>query len=277
VRALVGVSIIAFVVAGSCGNAAAQPYWGYPPPSYYSPSPPSYAYPPPPGYYPPPYAASRPWSYPSVPTRAYAPDSYSSTDDDRSYTDPAGAPPEPTIGGRLGAAQSEVGQVAELPPQLRRQLVYYPTSEPPGTVIVDTPNTYLYLVLGGGQAIRYGIGVGREGFTWSGTERISRKTEWPDWYPPKEMIARQPYLPRFVAGGQSNPLGARALYLGSTQYRIHGTNEASTIGHFVSSGCIRLTNEDIEDLYNRVNVGTRVVVLAGSPDSWASTQSRFAR
>jgi lipoprotein-anchoring transpeptidase ErfK/SrfK len=152
----------------------------------------------------------------------------------------------------------------ELPPQFKRQVVNYPTNEPPGTIIVDTPNTYLYLVLGHGQAMRYGIGVGREGFTWTGTERISRMKEWPDWFPPKEMIDRQPYLPRFMAGGPSNPLGARAMYLGHTLYRIHGTNQPSTIGTTVSSGCIRLVNEDVEDLYSRVQVGTRVVVLPGA-------------
>jgi len=151
----------------------------------------------------------------------------------------------------------------ELPAQFRRQVVPYSTNEPAGTIIVDTPNTYLYLVLGHGQAMRYGIGVGREGFTWTGTERISKMTQWPDWFPPKEMIERQPYLPRFMAGGPSNPLGARALYLGKTLYRIHGTNQPSTIGSFVSSGCIRLVNEDIEDLFSRVQVGTRVVVLPG--------------
>ena len=157
--------------------------------------------------------------------------------------------------------QPEEGAPKELPAHLKRQLVTYPTREPAGTVIIDTPNTYLYLVLGNGQAMRYGIGVGREGFTWAGAERISRMAEWPDWHPPKEMIERQPYLPRFMAGGESNPLGARALYLGRTLYRIHGTNQPSTIGTFVSSGCIRLTNGDIEDLYSRVQVGTRVVVL----------------
>ena len=172
--------------------------------------------------------------------------------------------------------QPESGPAKELPPQLRRQLVDYPTTEPAGTIIIDTPHTYLFLVLGRGKALRYGIGVGREGFTWSGSERISRMTEWPDWHPPKEMIERQPYLPRFMAGGDGNPLGARALYLGSTLYRIHGTNQPSTIGSFVSSGCIRLTNEDIEDLYNRINVGTRVVVLAGSPATSASTQGAVA-
>jgi lipoprotein-anchoring transpeptidase ErfK/SrfK len=161
---------------------------------------------------------------------------------------------------------------AELPARLKRQVVSYPTREAPGTVIIDTPHTYLYYVLGGGQAIRYGIGVGREGFTWSGTERVSRMKEWPDWFPPKEMIDRQPYLPRFMAGGETNPLGARALYLGNTLYRIHGTNQPSTIGTFVSSGCIRLANEDIADLYGRVQVGTRVVVLPGSMPASASSQ-----
>jgi lipoprotein-anchoring transpeptidase ErfK/SrfK len=159
--------------------------------------------------------------------------------------------------------QPEQGPTKEIPPQFRRTVVDYPTAEPSGTIIIDTPNRYLYLMLGKGRAIRYGVGVGREGFTWSGTERISRMKEWPDWIPPKEMIARQPYLPRFMAGGETNPLGARAMYLGNTEYRIHGTNQPSTIGSFVSSGCIRLTNENVEDLYRRVTVGTRVIVLSG--------------
>jgi lipoprotein-anchoring transpeptidase ErfK/SrfK len=153
------------------------------------------------------------------------------------------------------------GTVAEMPARLKRQIVSYATREAPGTIIIDTPNTYLYYVLGGGQAIRYGIGVGRDGFTWSGTQSISKKAEWPNWTPPAEMIARQPYLPRFMAGGPGNPLGARAMYLGGTVYRIHGTNAPGTIGTHVSSGCIRLTNEDVSDLYSRVNVGTRVIVL----------------
>jgi lipoprotein-anchoring transpeptidase ErfK/SrfK len=181
-----------------------------------------------------------------------------------------GAPPRPgTVqpGGQQNLAalppedQPETGAPRALPPQFQRQLVDYPTRELPGTIIIDTPNTFLYLILGHGQALRYGIGVGREGFTWTGTERISRMSEWPDWFPPTEMIQRQPYLPRVMAGGPGNPLGARALYLGNTLYRIHGTNQPSTIGQFVSSGCIRLTNEDIEDLYGRVTVGTHVVVL----------------
>jgi lipoprotein-anchoring transpeptidase ErfK/SrfK len=144
---------------------------------------------------------------------------------------------------------------------LRRQIVNYPTTESAGTIVIDTPHTYLYYVLGGGRAIRYGIGVGREGFTWSGRQTIARKAEWPDWTPPAEMIARQPYLPRFMAGGPSNPLGARAMYLGDTIYRIHGTNAPETIGTRVSSGCIRLVNADVMDLYSRVNIGTKVVVL----------------
>jgi len=150
---------------------------------------------------------------------------------------------------------------AQLDPRLQRQIVAYATDEAPGTVIIDTPHTVLYYVLGNGKAIRYGIGVGRQGFTWSGVKQVARKAEWPDWYPPAEMIARQPYLPRMVAGGPGNPLGARAMYLGGTEYRIHGTNDPTTIGKHVSSGCIRLTNEDVEDLYNRVQIGAKVIVL----------------
>ena len=149
----------------------------------------------------------------------------------------------------------------QLPARLKRQVVNYPTREAPGTIIIDTPNTYLYYVLGGGQAMRYGIGVGREGFTWSGKQTIVKKAEWPDWTPPTEMIARQPYLPRHMAGGPGNPLGARAMYLGGTIYRIHGTNAPHTIGTRVSSGCLRLVNEDVIDLYSRVRVGTKVIVL----------------
>ena len=149
----------------------------------------------------------------------------------------------------------------ELPDRFKRQIVNYPTREAAGTIIIDTPNTYLYYVLGGGQAIRYGIGVGRDGFTWSGVQTVTKKAEWPDWTPPPEMIARQPYLPRHMAGGPGNPLGARAMYLGGTVYRIHGTNAPQTIGTHVSSGCIRLTNQDVSDLYSRVNVGTKVIVL----------------
>jgi lipoprotein-anchoring transpeptidase ErfK/SrfK len=160
---------------------------------------------------------------------------------------------------------------AQLDPRLARQIVDYSTREAPGTVIIDTPNTYLYYVLGGGKAIRYGIGVGREGFTWSGVKQVSRKAEWPDWHPPAEMIARQPYLPRFTAGGPGNPLGARALYIGNTMYRIHGTNDPSTIGKNVSSGCIRLTNEDVIDLYERVQNGAKVIVLPQTTEARART------
>jgi L,D-transpeptidase catalytic domain len=165
--------------------------------------------------------------------------------------------------GPMGAAAGAIGT-------LRRRrhrhhagatVVSYATREAPGTIIIDTPNTYLYYVLGGGRAIRYGIGVGRDGFTWSGVQSVTKKAEWPDWTPPPEMIARQPYLPRHMAGGPGNPLGARAMYLGGTIYRIHGTNAPETIGTRVSSGCIRLTNEDVADLYSRVNVGTKVIVL----------------
>src|SRR6202022_1275346 len=153
------------------------------------------------------------------------------------------------------------GDGSAIPERLRRATVSFDTREAPGTIVIDTGNTALYYVLGQGRAIRYGVGVGREGFTWSGVQTISRKAEWPDWYPPAEMIARQPYLPRFVAGGPGNPLGARAMYLGSSQYRIHGTNDPRTIGKFVSSGCIRMTNEDVADLFSRVDIGTKVVVL----------------
>ena len=161
---------------------------------------------------------------------------------------------QPTIAG-------EADEATEVTAQLRRQVVNYAGQEAAGTIIIDTPNTYLYYVLGGGKAMRYGIGVGREGFTWSGVKTVDRKAEWPDWVPPAEMLERQPYLPRFMAGGPGNPLGARAMYLSGTVYRIHGTNQPSSIGKRVSSGCIRMLNEDVIDLYARVNRGTKVVVL----------------
>jgi lipoprotein-anchoring transpeptidase ErfK/SrfK len=143
----------------------------------------------------------------------------------------------------------------------QRQPVFFRTTEAPGTIVIDTERRFLYLVQGNGRATRYGIGVGRDGFQWSGIHRISRKAEWPDWTPPAEMIARQPYLPRWMAGGPGNPLGARALYIGATVYRIHGTNQPQTIGHAVSSGCFRLTNPDVTSLYDKVPIGTKVVVL----------------
>jgi len=303
-RASICLVVIASALAGSLGSAAAQYY--PPPPAAYYPPPPPYA-----GAQPVyrdanglPYApgtvqpapgedadASGPASrdyYPPQPmpmvdgemvdrppaTVASAPGPADVTGSVRSrVAPPEGVSPDrpALIAGLPPEDQPEQGPAKALPPQFRRQLVDFATAEAPGTIIIDTPNTYLYLVLGNGKAMRYGIGVGREGFTWSGAERISRMKEWPDWFPPKEMIERQPYLPRFMAGGDTNPLGARALYLGNTLYRIHGTNQPSTIGTFVSSGCIRLTNDDIADLYSRVSVGTRVVVLPGaSPNATAA-------
>jgi lipoprotein-anchoring transpeptidase ErfK/SrfK len=163
---------------------------------------------------------------------------------------------------------------AATPQRFKRQVVSYATHEAPGTVVIDTPNTYLYLVLGGGRALRYGIGVGREGFTWSGVKQVEKKAEWPDWTPPAEMLERQPYLPRFMAGGPGNPLGARAMYLSGSVYRIHGTNAPDTIGQRVSSGCIRLTNADVADLYERVKLGAKVVVLPMAERSAASRNTR---
>ena len=157
--------------------------------------------------------------------------------------------------GKVPTAEEE-----QLPPQFQRQLVFFRSTEAPGTVIIDSNQRFLYVVQSDNRAIRYGIGVGRDGFRWSGVLKIARKQEWPDWRPPPEMIQRQPYLPRFMAGGPGNPMGARAMYLGATVYRIHGTNQPQTIGSAVSSGCFRLVNDDVSDLFNRVNVGTKVVV-----------------
>ena len=323
-RVCTSLALLAFVVAGTIGPAAAQ---YYPPAQGYQPYPP----PPPPGYGPPPSYSSAPLPppeggappgygrpYPAQPyagqqqTEAYPPPAPAQPYAQPAYGSGSSFPPQPAapgfrppadVGGGPGpdvtgsvpapvqaapVPRSDPTVVAALPPEdqpeqnpapqlsprFQRQLVDYPTNQPAGTIVVDTPHTYLYLVMGHGKALRYGIGVGREGFTWTGTERISRMKEWPDWFPPKEMIERQPYLPRFMAGGESNPLGARAMYLGSTLYRIHGTNQPSTIGTFVSSGCIRLTNADVSDLYSRVQVGTRVVVLpGGSPPNTASSQA----
>ena len=297
-RITLGFLAIGFILAAAGGAAMAQTYPPPMPGDYYAAPPPPY-YPPPqsrpyanapippanvgqPGD---PYFGQRPaYAYrdPNGFGPAYGEQGYDNqpgpypppgrpyfaNPDRPNFGGPAGTQPAPDGSATLAALppddQPERGPPRQVAPQFRRQLVDYVTAEPAGTVIIDTPHTYLYLVLGNGKAMRYGIGVGREGYTWSGTERISRMTEWPDWHPPKEMIDRQPYLPRFMAGGDGNPLGARALYLGNTLYRIHGTNQPSTIGHFVSSGCIRLSNEDIEDLYNRVNLGSRVVVLPGS-------------
>jgi lipoprotein-anchoring transpeptidase ErfK/SrfK len=148
----------------------------------------------------------------------------------------------------------------QLDPEWQKQVVLYRTTEAPGTIIISSAERHLYLIQAGGRAIRYGIGVGRDGFQWQGLLNIAKKAEWPDWTPPPEMIARQPYLPRFMAGGPGNPLGARAMYLGTTVYRIHGTNRPDTIGTKVSSGCFRLVNRDVSDLYDRVPVGTKVIV-----------------
>jgi lipoprotein-anchoring transpeptidase ErfK/SrfK len=141
-----------------------------------------------------------------------------------------------------------------------RTTVSFASGYAPGTIVIDTAERRLYLVLANGQALRYGVGVGRDGFRWSGTHRISAKKEWPSWTPPSQMLARRPDLPRHMTGGIDNPLGARAMYLGSTLYRIHGSNEPETIGQAVSSGCFRMTNEDVADLYDRVSVGTTVIV-----------------
>jgi lipoprotein-anchoring transpeptidase ErfK/SrfK len=164
---------------------------------------------------------------------------------------------KPDVGDQPGLLADDS---VELDPEYRKTTVLYRTNESPGTIIIQTAERHLYVIQGNGRALRYGIGVGREGFQWQGLVNITRKAEWPDWTPPPEMIARQPYLPRFMAGGPGNPLGARAMYLGTTVYRIHGTNRPDTIGTAVSSGCFRLVNADVADLYDRVPVGTKVII-----------------
>lgn len=172
---------------------------------------------------------------------------------------PAATIPETMdIGDEPGRVSTEEVSITEGP--YARQMVLFRSSEPPGTVVIHSGERFLYVVQGNGRALRYGIGVGREGFTWSGQVKVSRKAEWPDWRPPPEMLQRQPYLPRFMAGGPGNPMGSRALYLGSTVFRIHGTNQPETIGQAISSGCFRLANGDIADLYDRIPVGTKVVI-----------------
>ena len=193
---------------------------------------------------------------------------------DRYQQQPAYQPPAYGYGGRPGSLppmdpqqsmlqREEASDPAQRPldPRYEKQLVDYSGKEGAGTIVVDTPNKFLFLVQGDGKALRYGIGVGRPGFTWSGVKTISAKKEWPAWTPPPEMLARRPDLPRHMEGGPQNPLGARAMYLGSTLYRIHGSNEPWTIGTNVSSGCIRMRNDDVIDLYGRVGVGARVVVI----------------
>jgi lipoprotein-anchoring transpeptidase ErfK/SrfK len=169
-------------------------------------------------------------------------------------------PPAETmdIGDEPGRVSTEEVTITEGP--YARQMVFFRSNEAPGTVVIHSAERFLYVVQPNNRALRYGIGVGREGFQWSGLVQISRKAEWPDWRPPPEMLQRQPYLPRFMAGGPGNPMGARALYLGSTVFRVHGTNQPETIGQSISSGCFRLANGDIIDLYSRVPLGTKVVV-----------------
>ena len=162
------------------------------------------------------------------------------------------------VGDEPGRVSTEEVRIEDGP--FARQLVFYRSNEAPGTLVIQTSDRFIYLVLGNNRALRYGIGVGRDGFQWSGLVKISRKAEWPDWTPPPEMIQRQPYLPRFMAGGPGNPMGARAMYLGTTDYRIHGTNQPETIGQAVSSGCFRLANGDVVDLYSRVDVGAKVII-----------------
>jgi lipoprotein-anchoring transpeptidase ErfK/SrfK len=170
---------------------------------------------------------------------------------------------EPSVASAPAYAPSSGGDLTHpaVDPKFDRQVVDYSSSETAGTVIIDTPHHFLYLVQAQGKAMRYGIGVGKPGFAWHGVKAVTAKKEWPDWYPPAEMLQRRPDLPRYMAGGPENPLGARAMYLGSTLYRIHGSNEPWTIGGDVSSGCIRLRNADVIDLYNRVQVGAKVVVM----------------
>jgi lipoprotein-anchoring transpeptidase ErfK/SrfK len=177
---------------------------------------------------------------------------------------PAALPaPQAFAQGRVDGDQpgyEATAQEERLDPKYQKTVVFYRTTEAPGTIIVQSDERFLYVVQPGGRALRYGIGVGRDGFQWQGMVKITRKVEWPDWTPPPEMIERQPYLPRWMAGGPGNPLGARAMYLGSTVYRIHGTNQPWTIGTKVSSGCFRLTNPDVSDLYERIPVGTKVII-----------------
>jgi lipoprotein-anchoring transpeptidase ErfK/SrfK len=175
------------------------------------------------------------------------------------YAQGFAAPPAPDIEDADPGVDHSANE-GMLPEQYRHHPVFYRSEYSPGTIIVNTADRYLYLIQSGTTAMRYGVGVGRDGFQWGGILRITRKLEWPDWTPPPEMIVRQPYLPRWMAGGPGNPLGARAMYLGATVYRIHGTNAPETIGHAVSSGCFRLVNDEIIDLYARVPVGTKVVV-----------------
>jgi lipoprotein-anchoring transpeptidase ErfK/SrfK len=216
---------------------------------------PSYAYGPPPSDYAPAYGPPRRQAYGPVP----------GLESDAAMVEPMpyGEPPRGYRSPVAGPDRAPMAapRLAEADGRYRRQEVAYGGPHRPGTIVIDTPSRYLYLVQGNGRALRYGIGVGRPGFTWAGMKTVSAKREWPDWTPPAEMLRRRPDLPRHMAGGPENPLGARALYLGSTLYRIHGTNEPNTIGQSVSSGCIRMMNEDVVDLYDRVPVGAKVLVI----------------
>ncbi len=180
--------------------------------------------------------------------------------------DPFAPAPEQRVPGRRMAALGEPVEAQRpiervIDPRFQKQEVAYDGKHAPGTIVIDTPRRFLFLVQPGGRALRYGIGVGRPGFEWAGMKSVTRKAEWPNWTPPPEMLKRRPDLPRFMTGGPDNPMGARALYLGSSLYRIHGTNEPHTIGQAVSSGCIRMTNDDVTDLYERVRVGAKVLVI----------------
>ncbi len=174
---------------------------------------------------------------------------------------PASVVPQPAPIAPSASAADESAPASGPDPQFRKQEVAYSGPEAPGTIVIDTGRHFLFLVEADGRALRYGVGVGRPGFEWAGVKTVTRKAEWPEWIPPEEMLRRRPDLPKRLAGGPHNPLGARALYLGSTLYRIHGTNDPSSIGQDVSSGCIRMTNEDVIDLYNRAPVGTKVIVM----------------
>ena len=235
--------------------APAQQGRGLPPPPAYSQQQPQPSYQPAPTYAPQPVIAAPGPAYQAAPQYDQPP-TFLMQLFGRRDSSPAYAP-------SLAYAPSGAGDMVHpaVDPKYDRQLVDYPTGQPPGTIIIDTPHYFLYLVQEGGKALRYGIGVGRPGFAWAGIKEVSAMRAWPDWRPPDEMLRRRPDLPRYMPGGPDNPLGARAIYLGSTLYRIHGSNEPWTIGTQVSSGCIRLRNEDVIDLYGRVKVGAKVIVI----------------
>ena len=244
-RGNLGGGLIEFLVTGNSGRAA--PQQSYAPQPAYAPRPQQQRM----SYAAPAYAA--PAHTGSVETLPDLPDAQYQPTQRQPYGcgfAPAG-----------GQAPAPMPQVHGFVPRFERQVVDYAGGHRAGTIVIDTPNRYLYLVQDGGKALRYGIGVGRPGFEWAGVKSVTRKAEWPNWTPPSEMLKRRPDLPKFMAGGPDNPLGARAMYLGSSLYRIHGTNEPSTIGQAVSSGCIRLRNEDVTDLYERVRVGSKVIVI----------------